>query len=353
MSNIDPRNPPWNPYEKVGCLVQVPMPPYLWMALSILSWKTQKLIIFLEQLELLAEILKAANVAPEALLPIVRSLNHQPHWHDVVLPRGRQMRRIGNSSAFCSPFIGRTLRQSQDVYYQLVQSQPPHRLESIGAVGLRETPRPVESQLGKRPYTSEGPSSTTGLATQFPAIQPKPPGLPTTGGVNERSPGEPPKKKRGRPPKAQTEARREEARARGEQYEPPKRSSVPNLAVSGATSAMARANPAWPNPQTRPTSQGPGNVSASAPSRPLSQVQPLTSARTTPPADTKPSSDPGSSGRKRRARQRAEFTSRASEEEGLQMAALGPHLTPSRAYPDILSRDPEEGPSTFRAPRGQ
>jgi len=233
----------------------------------------------------------------------------------------------------------------------MIQQQPPPHLLGLTATGsIREASRPVESQLGKRPYTSEGPPSVTSLATQFPPIQPKPPGLPTTGGVNDRSPGEPPKKKRGRPPKAETEARREQARARGEPYPGIKRPSIPSLAMAGASSAMAGASSTWPSAQARPAGHGPGTVYP--PSRPLSVVQPPAPIATPPPADTKPSSDPGSSGKRRRGRQRAEAASRVSEEEP-QIAAPVPHMTPSRAYPDILSRDPEEGPSTFRAPRGQ
>ncbi|GAB7340754.1 hypothetical protein MBLNU457_7130t1 [Dothideomycetes sp. NU457] len=234
----------------------------------------------------------------------------------------------------------------------MIQQQPaPHLLGLTAAGSVREASRPVESQLGKRPYTSEGPPSVTSLAAQFPPIQPKPPGLPATQGVNERSPGEPPKKKRGRPPKAETEARREQARARGEpSYSGAKRSSIPSLAMAGASSAMAAASSTWPSAQARPAGPGPGAVLP--PSRPLSVVQPPIPMRTPPPPDTKPSSDPGSSGKRRRGRQRAEAASRVPE-EAPQIAAPIPQMTPSRAYPDILSRDPEEGPSTFRAPRGQ
>ena len=93
MSNIDPRNPPWNPYEKV-CFFYIKFTPLCHGHGSLCppSTKTQKLITFFEQLELLTEILKAANVAPEALIPIVRSLNHPPQWNDVALPRGESMR---------------------------------------------------------------------------------------------------------------------------------------------------------------------------------------------------------------------------------------------------------------------
>jgi len=66
--------------------------PWPLILIPTLSTKTQKLITFFEQLELLTEILKAANVAPEALIPIVRSLNHPPQWNDVALPRGESMR---------------------------------------------------------------------------------------------------------------------------------------------------------------------------------------------------------------------------------------------------------------------
>lgn len=79
--------------------------------------KAFKLIRTLEQLELLTEILKAANVAPEVLIPIIRSL--QPpfsQWNDLALPRGKSTRtclcvwsQLNMTRPYHSPITGRIL----------------------------------------------------------------------------------------------------------------------------------------------------------------------------------------------------------------------------------------------------
>lgn len=273
MSNTDPRNPPWNPYEKV---------------------------------ELLTEIIKAANVAPDALLHLVRSLP-QPQWNDLPLPRGR------------------TVNQAQAVYFQMTQPSAQPSLIRSGSFG--GSSRLPDTHSGKRPFPSEGPTSAPPMASRYPDIQPKPVGIGSVMSANSLE--EPPKKKRGRPPKAETELRREAARIRGEPYPAQKR---PNMAAAAAISATAAAQ----------SSSGPSSAIARAPFQ----------ARTPPPPPEQPlpMEVETSSGKKRRARPpRLEADPRRSEEEA---AITAPIVTPTRAYPDILSRDPESGPSTFRAPRG-
>jgi len=187
----------------------------------------------------------------------------------------------------------------------------------------------VDLQSAKRPFPGEGPSSVPPTSSRYPDIQPKPVGIGSL--MSAASLEEPPKKKRGRPPKAETELRREAARIRGEPYPVMRR---PNMATAAATAATAAAQ-----------------ASSAGPAVAIAQRAPIP-VRTPPPQAER--STPGevetSSGKRKRARPpKLEEDSRRHEEGA---AIVAPLATPSRAYPDILSRDPEGGPSTFRAPRG-
>ncbi|KAH0558539.1 hypothetical protein GP486_004801, partial [Trichoglossum hirsutum] len=108
----------------------------------------------------------------------------------------------------------------------------------------------------KRTYSAaEGPSTTSR------SIQPRP----IAAALNGESPGpaevssslhgasgdgDQPRKKRGRPTKAETEAKRQAAALKGEVYPPPKHQKTPRSSISGgratATDAAAEANAAAP-----------------------------------------------------------------------------------------------------------
>ena len=92
-------------------------------------------------------------------------------------------------------------------------------------------------------------------------------------------------------------------------------------------------------------------ASSSGSIMPIAQRAPqVTRTPPPPPEQSIPPEAETSSGKRKRGRPpKLEETPRGSE-EGATM--LAPIATPTRAYPDILSQDPEGGPSTFRAPRG-
>lgn len=214
---------------------------------------------------------------------------------------------------------GRSLNQCQAIYNVIIQPGIPAGLAR--STSVRNPPRPLDITTSKRPYPIEGgPSSAPSMGTRYQDIQPKPAGLVSI--LNPSPPGEPPRKKRGRPTKVETEIRREAARQRGEPYPHMRRESTTTSAVSA---------PAGPS---------------------LAATQAARAVMTPQPPEG-PKSDPSetSSGKRRRLRQaRAGNEPRPPPDDPASRAF---QTTPSRGYPDILSRDPEEGPSRpiFRAPR--
>lgn len=210
--------------------------------------------------------------------------------------------------------LGRTLNQSRIMYNQIVH--PTAATGLIRSASVRDPPRPLDIASSKRPFTSEGPLSAPSTG-RYQEIQPKPAGLGSL--LNPPSSEEPPKKKRGRPTKAETEVRREAARARGEVYQPLRRESTLSAVPGPSFAAQAARAVMTPQPPSGPKSTG---------------------------------TSESSSGKRRRGRppkSEAEI-GRSPERPAMSVE----HETPSRGYPDILSRDPAEGSSisTFRAPRG-
>ncbi|TKX19527.1 hypothetical protein C1H76_8376 [Elsinoe australis] len=260
-----------------------------------------------EKLELMTEIIKAHAIPPDTLLPIVRQLP-EPRWEDTVLPRGR------------------TLNQCRVLYNDYVRQSVPIGLSRSASV--RETPRPLDMSAMKRPFGMEGPSSAPMTNTRYQDIQPKPAGLGSI--LNPSPPGEPPKKKRGRPTKAESELRKEVARQRGESFPTVRRDTV--------------------------VTAGPSNM-------PSMIAQQAAQAVMTPPLQTLPKptapQETSSGKRKRIKAMKEEREYRSAPEMGEEDLPEGRPMeiqharTPSRGYPDILSRQPDEGPSTFRAPRGE
>lgn len=181
---------------------------------------------------------------------------------------------------------------------------------------MRHAPTPLDIS-GKRSFVPEAPHSGPTSGGVRP-LQPKPTGhsfMETV--VNPEEP--PTKKKRGRPTKAETQARREAAVARGESYPALKRDSTGRQSLVGAEEGSSTlASPAVP------------------PAPPI----------TTPP---RPPTDPSetSSGKRRRGRSsRVEMEAAQTEQAVPTIAAAA---TPTRrGYPDILhpNPDPDPGPST-------
>ncbi|PNS14528.1 Ubiquitin-conjugating enzyme E2 J1 [Sphaceloma murrayae] len=257
-----------------------------------------------EKLDLLTEIIKAQNLSPDVLLPIVRQLA-EPKWDDLVLPRGR------------------TLNQCRATYNEYVR--PGNLIGLSRSSSVREAPRPLDMSVMNRPFSMEGPSSAPVTGGRYQDIQPKPAGLGSI--LNPQPQKEPPKKKRGRPTKEEASARRE-AQRRAESFPAARRDTLVTAGPSTGPSMIAQ-------------------QAAQAVMTPPLQNQP----KPTAPQET-------SSGKRKRLKvTKGEHEPQSTTE--MDVDVLEPHpygmqhaRTPSRGYPDILTRQPDEGPSTFRAPRG-
>lgn len=185
----------------------------------------------------------------------------------------------------------------------------------------------------QRPHSMLLPAASPFSVPQFQDIQPKPSTAATTGTVRPPSlSGEPPKKRRGRPPKAETEMRR---------------------------AAQARANlpPLQPRRDPNVTSPTQASVTAAQAAQAVMTPSLLTGSRGSHTSGTV--ADHVAEERRRARLESLETARRYSEEEEAMQARLQPvsaessmQRSPTRGYPDILSRDPQGGSSSFRAPRG-
>ncbi|KAJ4348741.1 uncharacterized protein N0V89_010119 [Didymosphaeria variabile] len=198
-----------------------------------------------EKVNLLAEVLLKAGTSPSRVLfSVIRDSGVQVRWNDLVLPNGRS--------------LGSCHRAFDDLAAQALPSEYRHPVPPPTAPimypGGREIPQ-------KRPH----PESYT-------PIQPRP-SQPTYMGMPNQPPyastippvGEPAnKKKRGRPPKAVTEMRRQEALSKGEPYPPPRKSRPsitardPSQASPGGPLSYAQTPPSasLPAPTGATTPQG-------------------------------------------------------------------------------------------------
>ncbi|KAF2710826.1 hypothetical protein K504DRAFT_236545 [Pleomassaria siparia CBS 279.74] len=158
-----------------------------------------------EKVYLLAEILKASPIPSHVLFNLIRDANIQPRWNDIALPHGR------------------SVRSSQIAFGDLnaTYSTPDYRQQRPQLPAPIAYPGPDISK--KRPLQ---PEITTPIGR---LLQPRPPhsypGEFVSGPAYIHSPtGEPAnKKKRGRPTKAEAQARADAAAARGEVYPPPRK----------------------------------------------------------------------------------------------------------------------------------
>ncbi|KAL1642209.1 hypothetical protein SLS58_005549 [Diplodia intermedia] len=209
-----------------------------------------------EKVYLLAEIMKAAPVSSERLFHIIKSAGIQPKWAEIALPQGRSLRQsqmafqdlIAQFSAHDSR--GGGTASAGPVQYHLAHQPSPqqHQQQHPHAVFHGHQPpveiprkRPlapdVSTQTGRllqprppNPYPAADPAAAAAAsaaaassmlhqhqhhhqgAVAGPAYIMSP-----TLGTEGTS-----KKRRGRPTKAEAQARAAEAAARGEPYPPPK-----------------------------------------------------------------------------------------------------------------------------------
>ncbi|KAI9837534.1 MAG: hypothetical protein M1819_007185 [Sarea resinae] len=140
-----------------------------------------------EKVSLLVEILKHAPETSEVLASFIKDAEIRPRWTGLSLPEGR------------------SLKSCQDVFSNLLEAPSATNIGKLGALSPR-----------KRPLPTEGGSTPQGRT-----LQPRPAAFSSINGRDDptlqTSPAdEPPKRKRGRPSKADVQARAEAAAARGE-----------------------------------------------------------------------------------------------------------------------------------------
>ncbi|KAI9847781.1 MAG: hypothetical protein M1837_001674 [Sclerophora amabilis] len=160
-----------------------------------------------EKLFLLAEILKDAQVPVGAFLTVIADARIEPRWDEIPLPPGRSLKSckktfqyLMGESAFAPSF---TNAPSQSMLSGGAKAPNPRKRP----LPPKETSTPGARNLQPRPLAFSSMNGNEGSPYQF--------------SPNE-DPNQPPKKKRGRPSKADQEARAAAAAARGELLPTPK-----------------------------------------------------------------------------------------------------------------------------------
>ncbi|KAK0781558.1 hypothetical protein LTR91_016142 [Friedmanniomyces endolithicus] len=208
---------------------------------------------------LLAEILKQHSPPSNIFWNFVASLNPQPRWDDLPLPAGRSV----NACRYA--------------YDELPRSHPPSYI--TGPYGP-QTPLSAPPPGIKRPFQ---------LEPAFPGrvIAPRPSNLAPSGAGQPPASEPAPKRRRGRPPKAETQAR--------------------EAAAAASRSEPGPAPPLAPHPQipsravSTPVSAAPAPAEEPQPAQLSSTRMPI-SAVLTPVAPHTASSSSSSSGKRRRGR---------------------------------------------------
>lgn len=197
-----------------------------------------------QKVDLLAEaLLKAGHSPSRLLLGFIRDSGIQVRWNELVLPSGKPCAGptpIPLPSTYilpfyvtdaCIPYIflsqllikitGRSLASCHRAFEELAAQVPPNEYRHpVPPPGPIHYTNPARDGPQKRPH----PESFTPIQPR-PSQPPYVPISQTTYTATTSPSGEPAnKKKRGRPPKAVTEARRQEAQAKGEPYPPPRKS---------------------------------------------------------------------------------------------------------------------------------
>ncbi|KAH7009312.1 hypothetical protein B0J12DRAFT_587282 [Macrophomina phaseolina] len=188
-----------------------------------------------EKVYLLAEIIKAAPVSSETLFHFIRNAGIQPKWAEIALPQGRSLRQSqiafqdlitkfsapdprGPSTASAGPV---QYHRAHQPHLQHQQHQPPYSQPPVEIPRKRPLAPDVSTPTGRllqpRPpnaYPADAAAASSMLHQG--AAGPTYIMSPTMGAEGTS------KKRRGRPTKAEAQARAAEAAARGEPYPPPK-----------------------------------------------------------------------------------------------------------------------------------
>ncbi|KAI9810566.1 MAG: hypothetical protein M1826_003522 [Phylliscum demangeonii] len=174
----------------------------------------------LVQLLLLTEILKDAQIGPHVLLKIIVEYSVEPRWSDIPLPPGRSLRScqtlyqalqgLQPYATVASPYVAATTGRKRGGGF--------HDAVNAAAANRALQPRPLA-------YASV--NGEQGTLMPAPSIDPS---------------AEPPKKKRGRPSRAESDARAAAAAARGEPYPPAKSPRTPRPAKGASHRAAEKAS---------------------------------------------------------------------------------------------------------------
>lgn len=167
-----------------------------------------------EKVYLLAEILKA-SVPSHTLLNIIRESNIQPKWEDIPLPQGRSVRSCQN--AFTN--MNNNVHIPADYRHHRPQLPAPITYPGHDIAKKRAHQPEITTPLGRLLQPRPPNSYPGGDYMSGPAYSMSPVGEPAN------------KKKRGRPTKAEAQARADAAAARGEVYPPP-RKGRPSVSTS-------------------------------------------------------------------------------------------------------------------------
>ncbi|KAI9786843.1 MAG: hypothetical protein M1839_005074 [Geoglossum umbratile] len=232
-----------------------------------------------EKLVLLAEILKDAKVSPDVLLGIIRAMPIEPNWAGIPLPNGRSLNSCQNAyrSLLATPSPAPVSRRKNVTGSQTVVSSSngspnskkrPYPAAEGHSASRSIQPRPIAAALnGESPGPAEVPTSFQGVS-------------------GDADPNQPPRKKRGRPTKAETEAKRQAAALKGEVYPPPKQQKTPRSSISGGR-------------VTATDAAGEPNATVAAP---LAVMTPVTGYMSTPGTAGSRMEAPGTGGKRRRGR---------------------------------------------------
>ncbi|KAK0861713.1 hypothetical protein LTR87_016863 [Friedmanniomyces endolithicus] len=239
---------------------------------------------------LLAEILKQHSPPSNIFWNFVASLNPQPRWDDLPLPAGQSGLKRHQPHAMCWGCSKRHAGASD-------AKQIPGRSVNACRYAYDELPRPHPPTYITGPYGPQTPLSAPPpgikrafqLEPAFPGrvIAPRPSNLAPSGAGQPPASEPAPKRRRGRPPKAETQAR--------------------EAAAAASRSEAGPAPPLAPHPQipsravSTPVSAAPAPAEEPQPPQQSSTRMPI-SAVLTPVAPHTASSSSSSSGKRRRGR---------------------------------------------------
>ncbi|KAL4967762.1 putative AT DNA binding protein [Aspergillus stella-maris] len=208
-----------------------------------------------ENYALLAEILKKAGVPSHTLLAFIRERRIEPSWEDIPLPPGRPLKSCRtayeNMQQAAPPptFSGLGAHLSQHPIAPAAYGSVPSTSANPKKRPIESADRPPQREILPRPAAGHSPYSIeTGASTNFPQ------GMGSIATANE------PRKKRGRPTKAEVERRQEMERlgsgsvARGQTN--PSREPMPYQVSAHSTPASPFSNQPGGSPYaTQPSSR--------------------------------------------------------------------------------------------------